>query len=641
MRFWGLLAAFFALLVTASPSAAREVIRHFHAHAAVQKDGSVVITETIRVRAERREIKRGIYRTIPTRYRGDAGETFNLGFEFLEATRNGHTEESRVERQANGVNIRLGSAASLLARGEHTYRLRYRLARGVARFDTFDELYWNVTGNGWDFPIERASATIRLPEAGGFTQVASYSGPQGERGVPARIARQDAREIRVEAARRLAPREGLTVAVGFPKGVITPLSEAEKLERKIADLAPPIAGLIGFLVIAAYYYHAWRTVGRDPRSGTVVPLFAPPDDLSPAAMRYLTRQQMDHRGLTAALVDSAIKGHVELREDGGGFFTGTTMEIVRLPDTRQLRPLDAGEQAMLGALALPGGSVEMKNENHARFRAARKALEQPYKDRYEGQAFHRNLGWAFAGLLFLLAGVWIAAAGVVWAEDLASPTQLLLSVAGVSVGALFFFGRPEQGEPLRWPVITIALIAGLAGFLLGIAFIPEAFASGNIVPLLLPLVGGGLLALSGFFWMDAPTLKGRALLDRIAGFKQYLATTEQQRFDRLQPPREQLRLFERYLPHAIALGVENRWAARFEGVLAAAAQAPAERDNHAFAWYSGGRSAWSNPTGFATAIGASMTSTIASASSPPGTSSGSGGGGFSGGGIGGGGGGGW
>ncbi|HET9397358.1 MAG TPA: hypothetical protein VFO45_00915, partial [Sphingomicrobium sp.] len=145
--------------------------------------------------------------------------------------------------------------------------------------------------------------------------------------------------------------------------------------------------------------------------------------------------------------------------------------------------------------------------------------------------------------------------------------------------------------------------------------------------------------ISSFWWMSAPTKEGRGVLDRIAGFKQYLSITEQDRLDRMQAPKDTLQLFERYLPYAIALGVENRWADRYTGLLAAAAAAPGA--SQTFAWYSGSSSPWNDTGGFVDSLGTSLASTISSASTAPGSSSGSGGGGFSGGGGGGGGGGGW
>src|SRR4029079_11459935 len=138
-------------------------------------------------------------------------------------------------------------------------------------------------------------------------------------------------------------------------------------------------------------------------------------------------------------------------------------------------------------------------------------------------------------------------------------------------------------------------------------------------------------------WISAPTPEGRAVLDHVSGFKQYLSITERERLDHMAPAADTPEIFEKYLPYAIALGVENRWAERFAGVLAAAAAS----GHQGFLWYSGSTSPWSDPTGFADSVGSSLSSTISSASTAPGSSSGSGGGGFSGGGGGGGGGGGW
>jgi uncharacterized membrane protein len=144
--------------------------------------------------------------------------------------------------------------------------------------------------------------------------------------------------------------------------------------------------------------------------------------------------------------------------------------------------------------------------------------------------------------------------------------------------------------------------------------------------------------ISAFWWISAPTLEGRAVLDRIAGFKQYLSITERERLDRMTPPADTPEIFEKFLPFAIALGVENHWAERFASVLAAA---QAQGAQTGFLWYSGSGNPWNNPSGFVDSMGSSLASTISSASTAPGSSSGSGGGGSSGGGGGGGGGGGW
>ena len=212
---------------------------------------------------------------------------------------------------------------------------------------------------------------------------------------------------------------------------------------------------------------------------------------------------------------------------------------------------------------------------------------------------------------------------------------------GVGLGCLALaaiFVALIQGSSVTGKcLLTIgAFLAGSMGLATGAPIMGEALSTGWWEPLVLPLLALPV-ALSAFAWIDAPTKEGRAVLDRIAGFKQYLSITERERLDRMHPPEDTPEIFERYLPYAVALGVENRWADRFEGVLAAAAA----RGQQGFAWYSGSRDPWNNPGSFVNTVGSSLASTISSASSAAGSSSGSGGGGSSGGGGGGGGGGGW
>jgi uncharacterized membrane protein len=158
--------------------------------------------------------------------------------------------------------------------------------------------------------------------------------------------------------------------------------------------------------------------------------------------------------------------------------------------------------------------------------------------------------------------------------------------------------------------------------------------------MLTPVAAAPLVALA-FYVLKAPTVQGRKVMDEIEGFKQYLGVAEEDRLNYLHPPEKTPELFERYLPYAVALEVENAWADRFAGVLAAAAAAGVATA----AWYAGDRFSDSDWGNFANRVGDSLASTVASASTAPGSSgngsSGSGGGGSSGGGGGGGGGSGW
>jgi hypothetical protein len=139
--------------------------------------------------------------------------------------------------------------------------------------------------------------------------------------------------------------------------------------------------------------------------------------------------------------------------------------------------------------------------------------------------------------------------------------------------------------------------------------------------------------------VKAPTLAGRRLMDEIEGLKLYLGVAEREELARMTgpdaPPVLDAGRYERLLPYAVALEVEDAWTAKFTAAVGAAAAAAAASS---IAWYHGGGA--TDLGSLSSAIGSSLSSQIASSSTPPGSASGAGGGGSSGGGGGGGGGGG-
>jgi uncharacterized membrane protein YgcG len=623
-----------ALLLFLAPVAARadERILRYLSDVQIRQDSALDVTETIDVRAENDRINHGIYRDFPTRYAGRNGGQVQVGFKFQGATMDGLPVQAKVEPIANGVRLKIGDPGKIIDVGEHNYVLRYRTTRQVGRFKDYDELYWNATGNGWIFPIDEAEGRIRLPQPAQFGQRALYTGPQGSTTSNAEIVDEKTGDITFRTSQPLEPYEGLTIAVAFPKGIVGEPAESERAAWWLADYGPPMLGLLALIGLCTFYYIAWQRAGRDPRAGTVVPIFSPSDELSPAGMRYVTKMGADNRAFAAALVDMGVKGHVRLVEEKGGWLSRKKTTIERLECST---PLPPEEQAALSDLCLPGESIKMEQENHSTFALAKNGLEKVLKEKYEGKLFKRNYGWAAAGLLLWIAAVWLAAAAVVTATNGAQLWIVGTVIGSLGVSALLWLAFHESAAG-KCLLTFFGFGAVAIAFMAGFPILAEALASGWWLPMALPALALPLV-ISAFWWISAPTKDGRAVLDHIAGFKQYLSITEAERLDRMTPPRDTPELFEKYLPFAIALGVENRWAERFAAVLAAAAA----QGQQGFAWYSGSSDPWNNPGSFVDTMGDSLSSTISSASTAPGSSSGSGGGGSSGGGGGGGGGGGW
>ncbi len=631
MRYFMLALA--ALAAAASPAAAEERITSYVSDVAIQPDSALEVTETIDVRSEGNQIRHGIYRDFPTLYSGRSGARVRVGFTFKGAELDGRPAPAKVEPLSNGVRMKIGSADTELAPGNHRFVIHYRTTRQVGRFADYDELYWNVTGNGWAFPIEVAEATIRLPSPAEFSRPSAYTGSEGSTEHDAQVISQAPGQITFRTTWPLAPYEGLTIAAAFPKGVVGNADDATKLGWWLSDFGPPFAGLLGLLAVLAFYFVAWHRVGRDPKAGTVVPLFSPPDNLSPAGMRYIREMDADNRAFAAALVDMGVRGHVKIEETDGGWLSSDTRTIERLDSQA---PLPDDEQAALSQLLAPGDTIVMKQENWEKFSDAKSALEGALRAKYEGKLFKRNYGWAAAGLVIFFAALWFAAAAIALASGFATWLTIGVAAGAALAAALFMLAQRQGGSGGSCILHSLAFLFGFAALALGAPLFIQALATGWWFPLLLPALSLPIV-ISAFFWISAPTVEGRKVLDHIAGFKHYLSIAEGERLDRMTPPKDTPEIFEKYLPYAIALGVENRWADRFAPVLAAAAA----QGQQGFAWYSGSSSPWSNPDGFVGSVGSSLASSVSSASSAPGSSSGSGGGGSSGGGGGGGGGGGW
>lgn len=645
MRFLlrALLAALLALPLAASAqdtvSLGEERILNFLSDVTIDPGGDLDVTETIRIVALNQEINHGIQRDFPTRYGLHLGQRTIRGFEVISVQRDGLDEPWERMTLSNGVRIRIGAAEKLVPIGEHTYTIRYRTTRQLIYGKDSDELYWNATGNGWTFPIDRAEARITLPKAAAFGNRAVYTGPQGSTAKDAAVSEERPGFIAFRTTAPLGREEGLTVAAAFPKGVVAAPSSDQKLLWWLSDwgaLAAAVAACIG---LVWYYIRAWALAGRGPKAGPVVPIFAPPDGLTPAAMRYVAKMKLDNRSFTAAIVDLGVRGQVHIAKEDGGWLAKDTTTLTRTDlGGEASTPLPTPEAAMRDALFAGNDTLVLKQDNHTTLQAARAALEKGLKEAYSGKLFVDNRDWAVLGMVAIPALMLAVAILAILFDPSSGPAaQFLLPIAGVLLlaGCWWLYGvtkRTKGGvKIIAW--IGLALL-GIGGLIFTFSTVMAALAGGAFAVLLPALLVP--LAISAYWWMYAPTVEGRAVMDRIAGFHQYLGITEEHRLDTLHPPDKTPELFERYLPYAIALEVENRWAERFASVLAAAAAAGAA---HTATWYSGPGNMWDDPEGFASTVGSSLDSTVSSAATSP--SSSSSGGGSSGGGGGGGGGSGW
>lgn len=639
-----LCSAFLLLIWMACGAQAEEVIRDYHADITVLPDATIEVTETITVNAEGNEIRRGIFRDFPLYGRYARGLRQKVDFELISVARDGRPEASRTETVSGGIRIYTGSADVFLQPGEYTYAITYRTGRQIRYFDDHDELYWNVTGNGWLFPIDRAGATVTLPGGAVPTKTTVYTGPSGS-------TAQNAREIpgsnglEFETTRPLGPNEGLTIVLAFDKGVVAAPSSEDSTWWFIRDNLNTIIGFGGLAIIFLYYLRSWAAVGRDPPKGVVVPRWDPPEGISPALVNYIENRGFSGAGwtaLSAAALNLAVAGYVELDD----LDNSITIRRTKMAVTGKLQ---SGEAALIAEIPSAGDALIIDKANGKKVQSVgnrfRQAIEKEHRNKYyKGNAGYTSLGIglsiAVVASLFIFGDLDEDVYALIFV-----PTFFSVFFGTFTIGLVNSFRRGRSLFSKIIAILALALIGFVALSTMGLMLISMwiDLEATHQFPVLIAFGGILLVNLLFFFLMGAPTPLGRKLMDGIEGLRIYLTLAEKDRMNMAGAPTMSPSHFEKLLPYAVALGVEKPWSRTFETWLATAAAGAAAATAYNPAWYHG-----SNRGNLGDRIGgfsSSMASTIASTipTPPPSSSSSSSGfsGGSSGGGGGGGGGGGW
>lgn len=404
-RCFQLICLCYGLLLFHSPLFAREEILDFHSQLRVDEQGQLWVRETLHVQAEGLAIQRGIYREFPTEYKDPYGNKYRVGFDFISAQRDGQAEMYKIKQASNGVVIYLGDPNRRLRPGVYEYQIEYRTDRQLGHFSDYDELYWNVTGNGWGFPILAASGELQLPETlpleRSDLRLAIYTGTFGSNENAGDLSYQGNNRVTFSSQRVLQPGEGLTIAVGFPVGLVPRPSGWDKLVYLLRDNAALLWAVLAVVIVTSYYLRAWWLVGRDPKKGTIIPEYEPPAKLSPAACAYVLNMSMGFSAMTAALVSCAIKRRLEITQQSDKVF-----RLQRGNDDKDVQgDLSAGEYQVLTALVRPGDSLVLENSEHTRMRSAYRKLEKYLEKEYESKLFFKNTRYWWRGFFIVLASV--------------------------------------------------------------------------------------------------------------------------------------------------------------------------------------------------------------------------------------------
>ena len=539
----------------------------------VHKDGSADVDERISL-VFIGEFH-GIHRYIPVDYRGPDGSNYSIFLKVRSVTDEEGEKLKYTSKTQRGYRVLTILIPGAIDTSKRVHIL-YSVRNAVKFLEDHDEFYWNVTGNGWSVPIDAASATIRFPpEAIGKLRAQSFVGIYGSS--EKALTDIQGATVTVQTSNPLSARGGLTADVFIPQGVLEEPSAFTKALWFLGSNPILLLPIFAFLVM----FPLWWVKGRDPKAGiSVAPMYEPPKDMTPAEAGTLIDDSTDPRDVTSILVDLAVRGYIKIREEQVSqmlVFKKKDYIFVRLKDSAAWNDLTPFEREMMIGL-FPGDTTE----THIADLRNRFYLSIPLIKQYVMSALKEK------GMYTLdpesAHAYWILGAVVT-----AAPFVL--------AGFLLHVDYSQSGV---WMVVSIALAAAVI------------FLFSRI--------------------MTAKSLKGVRTRVEIQGFQEFMNRVDADRLKRMPPD-----TFEKYLPYAMALGVEHRWAKAFQGIV----QNPPT-------WYEGaGYGPNFNTWIFMHDLGAMTTDTTSAFVSTPRASSdssgfsgsgGDSGGGFSGGGFGGGGG---
>ena len=394
-----------AIALAATSLGAQERITSYDISIAVNKDASLDITERISVHAEGSQIRRGIYRDFPTTYRDRFGNRVRVDLDVRGVDKNGVTEPWFTEKMSNGVRINTGNDDFLPVPADYTYTIRYRTTRQLGFFDDHDELYWNAIGTGWIFPIEKATVEVKLPEPVPIENMHAegYTGPQGAKGTAYESQLTAPGVAQYRLTQPLAPNEGFTIVLTFPKGLVPAPTGMDKVKWILRDNRGLLVGLAGFIVLIAYMLRAWRAVGRDPDKGIIIARYEPREGQTPAGLRYLEKMGYDMRCFTGDVLALAVAGRLRIREEKKLFKSEWSLEKLNPPSPSPVAPSQLG---LLEALFRSGDTLVLKNTNASKVAAARDTQNKLLGKEFQPRFFKRNgKKVAIAWLIAIVTGI--------------------------------------------------------------------------------------------------------------------------------------------------------------------------------------------------------------------------------------------
>ncbi len=622
-----------------------ERIISFRSDIHIAENADVTVTETIKVFANGNEIKRGIFRALPT-VRNINGRKESVYYKIIAIEKEG-VKESYHTKKENGIfTIYIGNKDEQLASGFYTYKIVYQTQDQIGKFKGYDEFYWNVNGTDWSFPAENIQAIIHLPKNADIIQNSCYTGGEGSKEGNCTSKKISFTQIEFNAE-NLNPHENLTIAVGFKAGV---LKEPSGFSKWINRNWPSLSLVIVGFYLLFFYYKNWKKYGRDPEKPVVIPQFNAPNNLSPASLGYIDKGKFDANLVTANLVDLAVKGFVDIDEvkDIKKTFLSKMFTLKKLGSENS--SLQSDQKRLLKKLFGKEKEVSVNGTYNSKIKKAvddfKEFITEENKIFVEKVSNKKIVYKALKIILITFFLALIISSLITWSFQTLLIASVIIIFASLFATILVFTW--QEGNKLIFLVVLMFSMT----FIVPMFFM--AFADSDDITAFESncfkfLIFGIISILIFRYLINKPSEEKVKMESEIDGFKMYLSAAEENQLQFHNPPEMTSDIYEKFLPYAIVFGVEGIWGKRFRDKLQETIDSaqPYENVQYNFGYsFAGAFTSTLNETTVVPVSNSSSSSSSGSSGSSSSysggsSSSGSSGGGSSGGGGGGGGGGGW
>src|SRR6266849_732095 len=542
---WGSLLALFCACGRARADATEFAgISAFRADVTVKSDATLDVREEITLDSGGKFYRHGFIRNLPigsedrwdSRYVGEYKRDNGIRVKILEVTKDGHP----VAYKGRGYGysqLRIGENNVPLPPGKHRYVIRYTVDGALNLGATRDTFYWNAIGHERNEPVAEAILSVHLPPQI-FASDAIAEPRVAGRGVSSPrlpetelIRIDDSPESITFRATHVAPRQSLSLAVTWSAGYLHP-PRFPLLTRDKWLLAAPVA-------LFLFYFISWLKIGPEPKPGTVVTRYEPPEGLSAAAVRYAVTTGSDGRSFAAVIAALASRGCLRAEPRDGKYKLSRMMS-----DRATEAKLAPEEKRVLTMLFEDGPEMEltpaMDQRNTAQNTRYVFAIQQELSKRLDGLYFTKHAGVIAVGVLATFISA-LALAATAQGRDTSGATFFTMWVlfAGLLIGLLFEVSfLPACKTALRARGGWLKLLPGLAAlgiFAAVIVYMLRELAE-SVSPAFAIMIAA--LLITNLAWgpqLKGRTAQGREILDQIAGFRLFLEKVEKDRLDRLNP----------------------------------------------------------------------------------------------------------